>query len=162
LSSHQIETGDRLGDRVLYLQTRVHLQEVKRDLAFWTLRTTGRSIDQEFHGPGIAVPGRAGRLNRGFSEPLAQIRRYHRRRALFDHFLMAPLYRALAFEQVHHVTVIIGEDLYLDVPGPFEKSFDVQRAIAEGGCRFPPGCTDCLTDFGGVVDTSHALAAATG
>jgi hypothetical protein len=101
-------------------------------------------------------------LNRGFSEPLAKIRRYHRRRALFDHFLMAPLYRALAFEQVHHMTVIIGENLYLDVPRPFEKSFDVQRAIAKGGYRFPPGCAGRLTDFGVIVDTSHALATAAG
>jgi hypothetical protein len=75
---------------------------------------------------------------------------------------MAPLYRTLALEQVHRVTVMVGEDLDLDMSWAFEKSFDVQRAVAKGGDRFPPGGARRLTDFGRLVHTSHALAAATG
>jgi hypothetical protein len=43
----------------------------------------------------------------------------------------SPLQRALALEQVHHVAVVVGKNLYLDVPRTLNEPLDVERAVAE-------------------------------
>jgi hypothetical protein len=55
---------------------------------------------------------------------------------------MAALNRALAFEEVDDMPVIVGEDLELDVPRLLDETFDVEGAVAESGRRFPPRLSD--------------------
>ena len=72
----------------------------------------------------------------------AERRRQRRRWRLLDHFLVAPLNRTLALEEVDDVAVVIGEDLELDVARLLDEPLDIQRAVAEGGRRFAPGLRD--------------------
>ena len=46
---------------------------------------------------------------------------------------MAPLDRALALAEVHHVAVVVADDLELDVARVLEVLLDVDVAVAEGG-----------------------------
>jgi hypothetical protein len=55
-----------------------------------------------------------------------------RRRRLFDQLLVAALDRALALAEVHHVAVVVAEDLELDVARPLDVLLDVHVADAEG------------------------------
>ena len=75
---------------------------------------------------------------------------------------MAPLRRAVSLEQVHHVTVIVGEDLHLDVTWVRDQPLDVQRAVAESGRRFAPRRLDRFVNLDGLEDVAHPLAAAAG
>ena len=88
---------------MLDLQPRVHLQEVEaRRRRRRRLRAGTRSCR------------RCGSRQRARPRPrpapisLAQLRRQRRRRALLDDLLVAPLQRALAFEQMHDVAVIVA------------------------------------------------------
>ena len=59
-------------------------------------------------------------------------------------------------------TVMVGEDLHLDVARTVDEPFDVERAVAEGRGRFAPRRLDRLLNLACVVDVAHALAAAAG
>ena len=84
------------------------------------------------------------------------------RRALFDHLLVPALHRALALEQMHDVSVMVGENLHLDVARPLDEPLDVERAVAERGHRLAPRALHRVRDVARVDDTPHALAAAAG
>ena len=131
----EIDAGDLLGHRVLHLQPRVHLEEVEP-------RRVAGSLHEELHGPRVAVP--AVRATATAASPMRwrSAGRERQRRTLLNHFLVAPLDRALTLEQVDDVTVMIGQHLEFDVARLLDQSFHVERAIAEGGHRFPPGLGD--------------------
>ena len=42
---------------------------------------------------------------------------------------MTALDRAFAFAEVNDIAVFVGENLNLDVPGPFNVSFDIDGTI---------------------------------
>ena len=48
---------------------------------------------------------------------------------------MPPLNRALALAQAHHVAVLVGQNLELDVPRMLDILLHVEIAIAEGRRR---------------------------
>src|SRR6185437_1962707 len=109
LPLHQVETGGKLGHRMLDLQARVHFQEIEIAV----------SIDQKFERTGVGVARGARDFERRFAHFVAQLRmrEHYRRRTLLDHLLMAALDRALALAQMNHMTVVIAQHLNLDVPG---------------------------------------------
>ena len=49
---------------------------------------------------------------------------------------MTTLKRALTFEQVHDLPVMVAEDLDLDVARPLDQALDVEGAVAERRHRF--------------------------
>ena len=126
----EVEAGDRLGDGMLDLQARVHLDEVPgrvgRELA---------ALDQELDRAGALVGHRLGAGDGGRGDLGAQLRRHARRRGLLDHLLVAPLQRAVALEQVHDVAVGVAEHLHLDVAGPVDHLLQQDAGIAEGRLR---------------------------
>ena len=130
----EIETGNRLGDRVLDLQPGIHLHEIEgRVLA---QRTAG---NQELDGAGPAIGDLPRRLQRSLGRPGAQgIRKIDRRR-LLDDFLAAPLQRAFALEKVNRVAVIVAEHLHLDMPGRLDQLLHQQPAVAESRLRLAAG-----------------------
>ena len=89
---HQIDPGHELGDRVLDLQARVHLEKVE----------VAAAIQQKLEGSGrVSSRWRARPSARPRRAPRAR-RRQHGARRLFDDLLVAALQRAVAFDKVNH------------------------------------------------------------
>src|SRR5262245_2799206 len=59
------------------------------------------------------------------------------------------------------MTVMVGEDLELDVPRLVDETFYVERAVTESGRRFPPRLRDGGREWLLVADGLHPDAAAT-
>ena len=73
LQLHQVKPGHQLGHRMLYLQARIHLQEVKILLP----------IHQELNGAGIGIARRLRHPHRGLTHAAAQFRFDYGGRGLF-------------------------------------------------------------------------------
>src|SRR6185295_19806412 len=114
LKLDQINARDHLGHRVLDLQPRVHFDEVE----------LARRRENKFDRAGIRVANRASGRERGLAKLFAQFWTDGRRRTLFNDLLMAALNRALAFEQVNQIAVMIAEDLHFDVTCSLDVLFD--------------------------------------
>ncbi len=133
LPAHQIDAGHHLGDRMLDLEPRVHLEEVEarrprragtRSCRRWCSRPTARR-----RRPRCVIAARSGG-------------RDGQRRRLLDHLLMAPLDRALAFDERQHRAVVVGEQLHLDVARPRQPAFEVHRRVAERRAGLGPRGAD--------------------
>ena len=148
----EIDAGDALGDRVLDLDARIDLDEIE---------LTGVRVLQEFHGAGGAIAHGAADLQGRLTQVGAlRVAQEGRRRAL-DHFLIAPLHRAVALEQMHEVAVRIAQNLHLDVTRAADELFQVHLVFAEGGFRLSTRDAHRLDELGFGVDDAHATAAAT-
>jgi hypothetical protein len=123
------------------------------------MRVVSRSLQQELHRAGIAIADGPGRGDRGLSHPGPQPRRERRRRALFDHLLMAALRGAVALEQVHHVSVVVRQDLDFDVPRVRHQALDVEGIVTEGGPGFVARPGDRDRQIGLLPHRAHALSA---
>ena len=130
----EIDTRHHLGDRVLHLQPRVHLHKVE-------LRRVGR-IRDELDRAGALVVDLSRGAHRGLAQCLAQFGRDPRRGRLLDHFLVAPLHRAVALEEIDSAAVLVAEDLHLDVARRREVALDEQAVVGEGGERLAPRAVD--------------------
>ena len=128
LRAHEIDARHLLGDRVLDLQPCVHLEVIER-------RIVSGPLEKEFDRPRVAIPGRPRDRHRRIAHAAPQRRCHRRRRRLLDDLLVASLDRAFALEEVHDVTVMVGDDLELDVTRPLDETLDIQRAVAECGLR---------------------------
>src|SRR5690606_6546204 len=109
LRLHDVDAGDHLGDRVLDLYARVHLDEV--ELAV---------LVQELERARAAIADAQARLDAERSHPFPLLRRDARRRRLLDDLLMAPLHRAVALAEMDRMAVSVGQHLELDVARPIE------------------------------------------
>ena len=134
LIDDQVATGDQLGDRVLHLEPRVHLQEEE-------LAVIGQ---QHLDRAGIRVANRGGDRDRGVAHPPPQLRRDGRRRCLFHDLLISPLCGAVALAQGQPVPVCVEQDLHLDVARALEVALQDQPIITEGAMRLAPRGVDCL------------------
>ena len=126
LRLHEIDAGHHFGDGMLDLETRVHFEEVEAGVI-------PLSFDQELDGPCIAVAGGPGRGHGRRAHSFPQAGRQCRRGTLFDDLLMTALKRALPFEDVHDLAVLVAEDLDLDVAGFFDEAFHVESAVTKRG-----------------------------
>ncbi len=148
----EIDTGDHLGDRVLDLQTRVHLEEVEGlVLPRHELDRAGRVV---VHGLGqrhsLLAHLAAGRLVE------------QRRRRLLQNLLVAALDRAFALAEIDDVAVLVAENLDLDMAGIDDEFLDEDPVIAEGGCGLRLGTGEAFGDLSRRMGDAHALAAAAG
>src|SRR6185437_12501727 len=82
------------------------------------------------------------------------------RRRLLDHFLQAPLHRAVALEEMDGMAVAVGEDLQLDVTRRRQILLEENAIIAEGGLRLALRRGERGGKDLGARDRAHALAAA--
>ena len=85
-----------------------------------------------------------------------------RRRSFLDELLMAALYGAVTFTEVHRVTVLVCKYLYLNVARVFNELFNIDAAVAERLLRFILGSCKCLCQFSCFSDNPHPLAASSG
>ena len=123
LTLHQVHVRDHLGDGMLHLYARVHLDEVEPPVF----------VHKKLYRAGIVVADLAQRFADDVSDFLAQLGRHLYRRRLFDQLLVAPLNRALAFSQADDAAVLVAQHLELDVARVLDIAFQVKVAIAEGG-----------------------------
>ena len=75
---------------------------------------------------------------------------------------MPPLDRALALAEVHHVAVMVADDLELDVARVLEVLLDVDVAVAEGGFGLALRGAEVGAELVGIAHHAHAAAAAAG
>ena len=150
LPCHQVQPGDHLGDRMLDLQARVHLQEVEGAVG----------IGDELHRAGADIADRAGGCDRRLAHRAPPLVGHAGGGCLLDHLLVAPLHRAVALEKVHHIAVRIGKHLDLDVPRLGEVLFHQHRIVAEACCRLALAGGEHRIELVGTADDAHALAAA--
>ena len=148
----QILPGDHFGDRVLDLQAGVHFHEVKAAVL----------VQQELDRTGADIVDRPGAIGRRGTHALPQIRAEPRRGRLFEDFLMAALDRTVALEQVHAITLGIGEDLQFDVARPGQVAFDQYLVVAETGAGLASRRNQRGRKLLRVLDQAHALAPAAG
>jgi hypothetical protein len=71
--------------------------------------------EQELHGTGVLVAHGLRRAHRQIADIGALLGGQLRAGGDLDQLLVAPLDRAVALEQVHHVAEAVAEDLHLDV-----------------------------------------------
>jgi hypothetical protein len=117
-------------------------------------------VDEEFAGAGADVPDGLRRGYRRLAHALPNLRRDPVAGRLLDHLLMAPLDRALAFEEVDRVAVRVGQHLDLDMARLLHELLDVEGVVAEGGLRFAACPRQRLGQILRLVHETHALAAA--
>ena len=149
LRRDQIDAEDLLGDRVLHLQSGVHLQE---EHAF--------PIDQELHRAGADVADGGGSGSGCVVQRGAGGVRQIRRGCLLDDLLVTPLDRAVAVADDPHGAVGVGHDLHLDVPGTRQIGLDEHGLVAEGRAGLGSGRRHLADQVGRVGDDAHAAAAA--
>ena len=155
LPRDEVDAGDHLGDRVLDLQARVHLEEVE-------VRRPGPRGTRPCRRRRSRPPRPA--AHRGLAHARAHLRRRRPATALSSmQLLVAALDRALALAEVHAVAVRVGQDLDLDVARRVEVASRGRgvrrrrrdRASAARAAKAPRARL-------GLAHDAHALAAAAG
>ncbi|MCY1222094.1 hypothetical protein D9M72_341720 [compost metagenome] len=152
----EVHIGDFLGDSVLHLDARVHLDEHVLAGAF------ADGVHQELHGAGVDVVEGLGELHRIPVQRLTDAFIQVRRRRDLDHLLMAALDGAVAFEEMHDVAVGIGQDLDLDVAGAENGLLQEHGGITESGVGLAHGGLQRFRESLAGVHAAHAAASAAG
>ena len=120
LLGDEVDAGDHLGDRMLDLKSRVHLEEVELAVGV-----------QELDGAGVVVADRARHRDGGFAHCAACLFGEQGSGALLDELLVAALRRAVALTEPDHVAVGVADDLDFDVPRPGQVALDVELGPPE-------------------------------
>ena len=154
LRLHDVDVGDLLGDGVLHLNARVHLDEHVLPGAF------ADGVDQELHGAGVDVAELLRQLHRvaveGLADALVEV---GGGRDLHD-LLVPALQRAVALEEMHRLAGGVGEDLDLDVAGPQHRLLEEDRGVAERGGGLPHRRAQSVGQGLARLHAPHAAAAA--
>ena len=152
LTADQVDVGDLLGDSVLDLDARVHLDE----------DVVTALVEQELDGARVGVVDLSGERDCIGANALPQFVGQVGRRGQFDDLLVPALHAAVAFEEVDDVAVRVGKDLHLDVTGIDHRLFEIHGGVAERRLCFPAGGLDRLGQRVGVCHAPHPAAAAAG
>ncbi len=152
----QVLTGHCFRHRVLDLQPGVHLHEVEAQVAI-----IGGLCD-EFDRAGAHITHGSRGFHGGRSHGGAAIRMQARRGGFFQHLLVSPLDRAVAFEQVNHVAKAVGKHLDLDVTGARHVAFDQHVIVAKGGAGLALAGLQRGVKVVQVIDAAHAPSAPAG
>src|SRR6266852_477922 len=134
---------------MLYLQARVHLEEVETSIC----------IEHEFDGARVHVPGGPGKTYGGCPHPGAQSGCQGNRGTFLDNLLVAALDRTLALTKVDQVAGGITAHLDFDVARLLQQAFKEDGGITEGCLGLAPGARQLFREVGSGVYLAHALAA---
>src|SRR5260221_6965108 len=137
---------------MLYLQARVHLEEVETSIC----------IEHEFDGARVHVPGGPGKPYGGCPHPGPQSGGHGNRGALLDNLLVAALDRTFALTKVDQVAGGITEHLDFDVARLLQQAFKEDGGITESRLGLAPGARQLFRKVDSIVHFAHALAATTG
>ena len=153
LESDEVEAGRQLGDRVLDLETGVHLEEPEATLV----------VGEELHGAGTDVVDRRSGIPGGGIEGFAHLRMAldEGSRCLLDDLLVAALDRTLTLANRPDRAVSVGHDLDLDVMPGLDVVLDEDGGVTEGRGRLSAGGIEGRGEVGQGVNDPHAAPAAT-
>ena len=107
LSPYQVDAGDHLGDGVFHLDAGVHFDEV----------VVAVLVHQELHSTGVDIAHFPGNLDCVIIELLALFRGNTKGRGELHHLLVPALHRTVTLKEMHHIAVLVSEDLHFDVLG---------------------------------------------
>ena len=150
LRAHQIHAGQLLGDRVLDLDARVHLDEV----------VIARFVDQELDRARGHIAHMPRDLDRVRIQLCAQLLGHAPRGRELHDLLIAALERAVALEQVDDIAVPVAQHLHLDVLGLDEEFLDEDILVTERLLRLALDLQEVDADILRAVAAAHAAAAA--
>ena len=154
---HEIDAEHLLCHGMLDLKPRIGLDEGERRIA-----DGGFAIDQEFEGSEVVVTRGGRQLPGGIDDPRAQAVAERGAGRHLNELLVTPLDRAFAFPQMADRTVMIADDLHLDMAGLADQTFDIDVVVTESGLRLGLAARIGLLQLRGVLDEPHAAAAAAG
>ena len=126
LPFHQVLSCNHLGHRVFHLQACVHFHEVE----FAAL------LGNEFHRARAHITDGTRCIDGGFAHLGEVVFRHVRRWRFFQHFLVAALYRAIAFKQMHVIAVGVAKYLYFHVAWAHDVFFYQHVVVAKAGFGF--------------------------
>ena len=149
LGPYQVDAGDHLGDGVLHLDAGVHFDEV----------VVAVLVHQEFHGTGVDIAHFLGDLDRIIIELPALFRGDAKGRGELHHLLVPALHRTVTLKEMHHIAVLVSEDLHFDVLGLLQELFHKDVVIAEGLAGFVSYQLKVPGDLLGIVSPAHASSA---
>ncbi|MNV43416.1 hypothetical protein D3C71_1351280 [compost metagenome] len=137
---------------MLNLDAGVHLHEIELPVR------TEKELQRPCAGVSDCLRSAHGR----FAHGLPDIRREHRARRLLDKLLPPALHRAVTFAQIHHIAVIVGDNLDLDMLHARQVFLQVYTGIAERLLGFLLGRGDLLDQRLLVLGNANSLASAAG
>ncbi len=105
------------------------------------------------------VADRLGEADGGVAHLLSQRGVECGRGRLLEHFLVAPLDRALALAE-RDDPLAVAEQLDLDVARPLDVALAEHTVVAECGFRLALRGVECLVELGGLADDAHPASAA--
>mmetsp|Transcript_6121 Transcript_6121/g.15524 ORF Transcript_6121/g.15524 Transcript_6121/m.15524 type:complete len:645 (-) Transcript_6121:547-2481(-) len=152
LSLHKVSTSDFFGNGVFHLNTWVNFDKVM---------LVSFRIHKELESTSIAVASSLGQTNSVVAELFAKSRIQSNCRCDLDHLLVTTLNRAIAFEQVHHITLAIGQDLNLDMTRVQEVGLGKDSPVAKELFTFADTTRIGFFHLGHVAHHTHATTAAT-
>ena len=147
---HDVYAGHLLGNGMLDLYPRVHLQE--EELV---------PLDEELDGADVVVADGLGGVDRGLAHPLAHPWVEPRTRALLDELLVPTLDGAVALPEVDRCPVLVAQHLYLDMPRGVKVPLQIHRPVAEVRLALPPGPFEGNFGLRLAVGNGETLATAT-
>ena len=157
LPFNQVEAGHRLGDRMLNLKPRIHLEEIESV----GLQAT-RRIGDELNRARSDIASRQRRVGRRLRHRAAGLIRQSRSRAFLDHLLMPALGRAVALVKVDAAAMRVGEHLQFDMAGRGDVFLDHDPSVAERRLGFADRALEPGVELDVSVDPAHAPPASAG
>src|SRR5690606_8052432 len=145
---NQVHAGNHLRDRMLYLNTGVHLDEVKAPIFVQELKGTCSAITDVYTG-----------FYAGCIGSFAHIVRNAGSRCFFQHFLVAALQRTVAVAQVNGIALSVRQNLNFHVARVLQEFFHVHSAVAKGSFGFTLGNVDRVQQSCFGVHDAHAATA---
>ena len=137
---------------MLHLNTGVHFNEVVVALI----------VHQELHGAGVDKADLLGDLHGVGAQFVAHLLGHGEGGRELHHLLEAALQGAVALMQVHHIAVLVGQDLHLDMLGALQELFNEDAVVAEGLGGLALDQIERGDDFLFLIAAAHTAAAAAG
>ncbi len=150
LRTYDVDTRNLLGNRVLDLNARIDLDEVNIFVF----------VHQKLDRTRAGVVGGAAQFEGVGVEFVFGFLRQSNRRGDLDHLLKATLHGAIALVEVHQISVLVSENLHLDVLRIVDIFFDKNRIVAECRAGFVARFIVFRFHFGVAAHDAHPASAA--
>ena len=131
------------------LNTRVNFNEVEFFIA----------CNKEFYSTRIDIVDVFHQLQGRITNVLTQFFRKRKSRSNFDHLLMTTLNRAISFEKMDYIAVLVPHDLYFNMLGVDNAFFQINFVTAESKLRFGFSAFICILKVGHFIDHTHTATA---